>query len=50
MTVHNISNKKEFQDVVASHGVVVVDAFATWCGPCKTIAPQIAKYVTLPGR
>ncbi|CAD6448564.1 90e66490-fbfb-4d2c-aeb5-016f3445fcd3 [Sclerotinia trifoliorum] len=44
MGVHNLATATEFKSALTDNNIVVLDAFATWCGPCKAIAPRVAKF------
>ncbi len=37
---------QKYQDVIGQQGLVVVQYFATWCGPCKMLKPVLEQIST----
>lgn len=43
--VQQIKSAEEFEQAIATEGkLVIIDFFATWCGPCKMISPMVEKF------
>ena len=38
-----IESVEDFNEVVSRDGVILIDFYADWCGPCKMLAPVIDK-------
>lgn len=46
VTKANFVDNSEFEQLIADNKLVVVDYTATWCGPCRVVAPLIDQLAT----
>lgn len=45
MSVFEIQSADQFQSIFSSgYGVLIVDHYAEWCGPCKFLAPHFENF------
>ncbi|PFH32404.1 putative thioredoxin [Besnoitia besnoiti] len=48
MPVQKIETEAQYKSLIQDNEMVLVDFYATWCGPCKQIAPMVESMSAKP--